>query len=64
MSDNKKLVGKPDRSRISANEAYEVNYLAKKVGLPAPLVKKIIQQEGPQRTNVERYLRTMKANGK
>jgi hypothetical protein len=64
MSDNKKQVGKPDRSRVSSTERYEVDYLAKKHELPPPLVKKIIQQEGPTRKNVESYLDRMKRNGK
>ena len=60
MSDNKKLVGKPDRIRVAANEPYEVNDLARKHTLPAPLVRNVIRQEGPMRTDVERYLRRMK----
>ena len=47
-----------------ANEPYEVDYLAKKHALPAPLVKKVIQQEGPTRTKVEKYLSNMKKNGR
>ncbi len=64
MSDDKTKTGKPDRDRVSSTERYEVDYLAKKVGLPAPLVKKVIEQEGPFRTNVENYLEKMKKNGK
>jgi hypothetical protein len=64
MSDNKNKRGKPDRSRVSANEPFEVNYLARKVGLPAPLVKNVIKQEGPIRSAVETYLNRMKRNGK
>ena len=42
-------------------ERYEVDYLAKKFArLPSPLVKKVIQQEGPKRTDVEKYLHKMK----
>ena len=64
MADDKSKTGKPDRSRVSSSEPYEVNYLAKKTGLPAPLVKKVIQQEGPTRKSVEAYLEKMKRNGK
>lgn len=64
MADDKKQTGKPDRSRVSANEPYEVGYLAKKHQLPSPLVKKIIEQEGPNRDKVEGYLNNMKRNRK
>lgn len=64
MPDNKKKVGKPDRDRVSAGEGYEVRDLAQKFELPAPLVKKVIAQEGPMRRDVESYLRKMKAAGK
>ena len=60
MSDDKKKVGKPDRDRVSGNEPYEVDVLVKKFDLPAPLVKKIIEQEGPMRRNIEQYLEKMK----
>jgi hypothetical protein len=60
MSDDKKKVGKPDRDRVAGGEKYEVDRLVKKFDLPAPLVKKIIQQEGPMRKDVEKYLEKMK----
>jgi hypothetical protein len=63
MADDKKQqTGKPDRERVSANEPYEVDYLAKKHQLPSPLVKKVIEQEGPSRDKVEDYLNNMKKN--
>jgi hypothetical protein len=64
MPDNKAKRGTPDRSRVSGGESYEVKYLAKKTGLPAPLDKNVIKQEGPMRTNVERYLERMKRNAR
>jgi hypothetical protein len=64
MSDDKRKRGEPDRSRVSANEPYEVRYLAQKTGLPSPLVKNVVRQEGPMRLNVERYLNRMKRNGR
>jgi hypothetical protein len=60
MSDDKKKVGKPDRERVSANEPYEVERIAKKFELPPPLVKNVIKQEGPMRADIEKYLRGMK----
>jgi hypothetical protein len=64
MSDDKKKVGKPDRDLVSSTEKYEVDYLAKKHQLPAPLVKKVIEQEGPSRKGVDKYLGDMKKNRK
>ncbi len=63
MSDDPKKVGKPDRDRVSANEPYEVNYLAKKHDLPSELVQKIVQQVGPMRRDIEHKLETMKKYG-
>lgn len=63
MPDDETQPGKPDRDRVSSKEKYEVDHLAKKVGLPAPLVKKVIEQEGPSRRKVEDYLKRMKRNG-
>lgn len=62
MSDDKKLVGNPDRKRVSGQEDYEVRYLAQKFDLPAPVVKQAIAQEGPMRRDVEKYLQQMKAS--
>lgn len=64
MPDDKKKTGKPDRDLVSANEPYEVGYVARKHELPPPLVKKIIEQEGPSRDRVEKYLEQMKKNRK
>lgn len=61
MSDNKKIVGKPDRIRVASQEDYEVRDLARKFELPPALVKNVIEQKGPMRSNVETYLKKMKA---
>lgn len=34
--------------------------LVKKFDLPAPLVRKVMEQEGPMRRDVEKYLEKMK----
>lgn len=60
MADDKKKVGKSDRDRVAGNEPYEVEVLVKKFELPAPLVKKVIEREGPMRRDVEQYLEKMK----
>lgn len=62
MSDNKKKVGRPDRERVSSEERYEVAHLARKFELPPPLVRKVIEQEGPMRRNIEKYLEKMTKN--
>jgi len=63
MSDDRSKRGAPDRQRVSASEPYEVGYLARKTKLPPPLVRNVIEQEGPMRSDVERYLNRMKRNG-
>ena len=63
MTDDKSKRGKPDRDRVSGGEKYEVGHLSKKHGLPAPLVEKVIKQEGPMRKDVEKYLERIKRNG-
>ncbi len=60
MSDDKSKVGKPDRDRVSANEPYEVNHLAKKFNLEPERVKKVIEKEGPMRKDVEQALGKLK----
>jgi hypothetical protein len=59
--DNKKIVGKPDSSRVSAEEGYEIRDPAKKFGMPPPLVKNVITQNGPMPRDVKKYLAKMKA---
>lgn len=61
MPDNKSLVGKADRNRVSAEEDYEVRVLAQKFDMPPTLVKNVITQEGPMRRDIEKYLTKMKA---
>jgi len=64
MPDDKTKRGSADRARVSANESYEMRDLAKKTGLPVPLVTKVTQQVGPMRQKVEQKLTQMKRNGK
>jgi hypothetical protein len=45
MPDNKKKVGKADRSRVAGGETYEVQYAAKKFGVTQTEVKKSEIQE-------------------
>lgn len=64
MPDDKSKRGKADRSKVSAQERYEVDHIAKKFELPRPLVANVIKQEGPSRAAVEKYLDQMKRNGR
>jgi hypothetical protein len=62
MADDKDKRGKPDQDRVS-KQKHEVDYLAKKHGLPAELVKKVIEDKGPMRKDVDPALAKMKKNG-
>ena len=42
MPDDKSKVGEPDRSRVAADQDYEVGYLAGKYGLSAQQVRQLI----------------------
>ena len=64
MSDSKNRRGPADRIRVSAEERYEVQHLANKHGLPEPLVKKVIEQKGPMREDVEKHLEKVKRDAK
>jgi hypothetical protein len=44
MPDDKRKRGKQDRSRVARNEAYEVNYFARKHRLTKAEAEKIIKQ--------------------
>jgi hypothetical protein len=63
MADDPSKRGKPDRDRVS-QQPHEIKHLEKKFDLPPPLIRKVVQQEGPKRQNIERYLDRMKRNGR
>lgn len=63
MADDPKKRGKPDSDLVS-QQPHEVDYLQRKTGLPQELIKKVIEQEGPSRKDVEKYLEDMKKNRK
>ena len=52
MADSKKKRGKSDRSRISGKEPYEVYYVARKYGVSADAVRKVIKRVGNTRKKV------------
>ena len=59
MVDNRKKRGKADRSRISGSEPHEVYYVARKYGVSADTVRKVIRKVGNTRTKVYAALEKM-----
>ena len=57
MADDKNLRDDRDRSRVSANEEYEVRHIAEKFGVSAEEVKKAIEMVGNSREKIEEHLR-------
>lgn len=56
MPDNKKKVGKADRSKVASGETYEVSYAAKKFGATPSEVKNAIKKVGNSRTALTKHL--------
>jgi hypothetical protein len=54
MTDDKSKTDNRDRSQISADEEYEVGYLASKFGLSIPDVRQLIAKHGNDRDTLER----------
>ena len=46
MPDDKTKVGEPDRSRVAAEQNYEVRYLARKFGLSDEQARELIARVG------------------
>jgi hypothetical protein len=55
MPDDKKKVGKADRSRVAAGETYEVDYAAKKFGSTREEVKTAIKKVGNSREALTKH---------
>lgn len=49
MTDNKNVQDAQDRSRVSAEEPYEVEYFAGKHGISMEKAREIIREHGPSR---------------
>jgi len=61
MSDNKQLRGQQDRTRVNANEPYEVEDLHQKYPhLSHQTVADAVKQHGPDRKKIETYLEGLK----
>jgi len=59
MPDDNTKVGEPDRSRVSADQDYEVRYVAEKYGLTVDQVKKLIARVGNDREKIEAAARQL-----
>jgi hypothetical protein len=59
MVDSKKKRGKSDRSKISGKEPYEIYYVARKYGVSANAVRKVIKRVGNTRKKVYATLEKM-----
>lgn len=49
MPDDKSKVGEPDRSKVAADQEYEVNHLAQQCGISSSDARKLIQRLGNDR---------------
>jgi Mor family transcriptional regulator len=59
MADSRKKRGKADRAKISGKEPYEVYYVARKYGVSADTVRKVIKRVGNSRKKVYATLEKM-----
>ena len=53
MPDDKSNVGEPDRSRVAADQDYEVKNLAEKYGLSQEQARELISRVGNDRVKLE-----------
>ena len=53
MSDDKSKTGKPDRSKVSASEPYELSYIASKFAISLDDARDLVAKHGPSREAVE-----------
>lgn len=54
MTDNKSLIGEPERSGIAAGERHEVQHLAERFGISTDEVRDLIERFGNDRETLER----------
>jgi hypothetical protein len=60
-ADDKSHRGKPDRSRVSGNEGYEVEYFAEKHGLTRQQAESLIKKHGNNRTELDSAAERLKS---
>jgi uncharacterized protein YjcR len=61
MPDDKTKVGEPDRSRVSADQDYEVRQLAEKHGLSPTQIRELIARVGNDREKIEEAAKQLRA---
>ena len=59
MAGKKKKSGKADRARVSGSQKYEVYYIARKFGVSADTVRKVIKKVGNMRVKIYAALEKM-----
>ena len=59
MPDDKSKVGEPDRSRVAADQNYEVRYLAQKFGLSDEQARELIARVGNDREKLDNAAREL-----
>ena len=60
MADNKKKVGKADRSKVAGGEGYEVKYFATKHGISLDQARKLIAKVGNNRDKLNKAAAKLK----
>ncbi|TPI63482.1 DUF3606 domain-containing protein [Mesorhizobium sp. B3-1-3] len=60
MADDKSKRDFRGRDRVSAEEDYEIEHFAQKVGLTSQQLRELIQKHGNQRETVEREAKALK----
>jgi uncharacterized protein DUF3606 len=63
MPDDKTKVGEPDRSRVSADQDYEVQQFAEKHGLSPQQVRDLIARYGNSREKLEEAAKQLRSSG-
>lgn len=53
MSDEKTKKGQQDRSRVAAEEGYELRYFAKKHGITVDQAEQLIREHGNRRSELD-----------
>jgi hypothetical protein len=61
MPDDKSQVGEPDRSRVAADQDYEVRQLAEKYGLSPTQIRELIARVGNDREKLEKAAKELRA---
>ena len=60
MPDDKTKIGAPDRSRVSADQDYEVRQLAEKHGLSPTQIRELIAGVGNDREQLEKAAKELR----